>query len=43
MAVEEDRGRGVEVLEEGEAGAELVDDEGGGLEGLELGGEVDVD
>ena len=42
MAVEEDGHAGGQVLEEGQAGAELVDDEGGRVQRLQLRGEVDV-
>lgn len=42
MAVEEDWGRG-DVLQEGQAGGELVDDEGGGPEGGEGAGNPDVE
>lgn len=41
MAVEQDwdLGGGAQELEEGQAGGELVDEEGGGGEGAQLGGE----
>lgn len=43
MAVEEDAGARVHELQEGDAGAELVDEEGVGGEGVQLGGEEDLD
>lgn len=43
MAVEENRRVRVEEAHEGQAGGELVDDEGAGLEGLEFAGEGDLD
>ena len=43
MAVEEDANARIEVAEQRQAGAELIDEEGVGLQRLQLGGERDLD